>query len=643
VRKVRINGSPHRRMAAILAADVVGFSRMMEVNEAGTLSGLRACRRELINPAVQGYGGRVVKETGDGVLAEFPSVVNAVWAAIRIQLGSAKLCASPPITLRVGINLGDVIVEKGDLFGDGVNVAARLEAMAEPGGICISGAVFEQIHGKVPHEFTPLGEQRLKNIRRAVEVYALNPDMIASGGEPPPLNKPVFGKVGQRIALVGLVVATLVAVAAVIFVSRPAHDPSIGGIQTNPAAIAENSNAQRPPFSIVVLPFTNLSGDPSQEDFVDGLTEDLTTDLSRIAGSLVIARNTAFMYKGKPVDVKAIGRELSVRYVLEGSARRTGDMVRVNAQLIDTQSGLHLWAERFDENVRGLFELGDRISSRIARSLDLQLVEAESRRTIKDADPEAADLAMRGWAMLNRPRSPANTLGSADLFQQALQLDPDNMRAGLGLARASYFITTQRLVDNPALLLDRAETLARRAVALEPSSGLAHNVLSDVLVGKKRLEEAVAEMRKAVELNRNDAGAWGSIGYQLMLLGRFEEAFEPLQHAIQISPRDPSLWVWRMWTGLRAVALGDLEEGLRWVRSAAQTNSQVYPLYLYYTGVAGLAGTQEEARAALDVMRRLRPEVNLARVRAETPSDNPRYLELRDRIIDGLKRAGLPE
>jgi TolB-like protein len=545
----------------------------MERDEAGALARLRTCRRELIDPTVRAHSGRIVKGTGDGVLAEFASVVDAVQAAIHIQAGAAADPAGA-IVFRIGVNVGDVVVENGDIFGDGVNVAARLESLAEPGGICISGAALDQIRGKVLHEFKPLGSHQLKNIARPVEVFGLTRDMIVALG-PAGVRTgadPLLVRRGRRVA-VGAALAAALAVAGLAAVSlrAPATGPGptveasgesvsrapapvaqapavqapsaqgpgvqvAGGPESAQAVMggtgaskspAEQRPSSPPPLSIVVLPFSNFSGDPAQDYFVDGLTEDLTTDLSRIDGSLVIARNTAFTYKGKAVDVKAVGRELGVRYVLEGSVRRTGDTVRINVQLIDSETGLHVWAERFDHDVGDLLELGDRIASRIARSLDLQLVEAESRRGAARANPDATDLAMRGWALINRARSRENTMGAADLFQQALAIDPDNVRAGLGLARASYFMTTQRLVDQPTLLLERAETLARRAVALAPSSGLAHNVLSDVLTGKKQLDDALVAMRKAVEINRNDAGAWGSIGYLTAMTGRFEKRRSP--------------------------------------------------------------------------------------------------------------------
>ena len=339
---------PVRRLTAILAADVVGYSRLMGADEEGTHERLKAHLTELINPKIGEHRGRIVKNTGDGFLAEFPSVVDAVRCAIEVQRGMAERNADTPpekrIEFRVGINLGDVIVEEHDIFGDGVNVAARLEALAEPGGICVSRMVRDNVRDKLDYAFEDLGAHQVKSIARPVRVYALRP-------EPAPA----------------------LTVSAAI-----------------PRAVAA------PRLSIVVLPFANLSDDREQQYFADGITEDVTTDLSRIAGMLVISRNTAFTYQGKRVDTKQIGRELNVRYVLEGSVRRSGSQVRINAQLIDAETDAHLWAERFDRGIGGLFALQNEITARIAIVLNIELVTAEAARSIEH--PNALDFTLQGRA-----------------------------------------------------------------------------------------------------------------------------------------------------------------------------------------------------------------------------------------------------
>src|ERR1700730_10558521 len=345
-----------RRLAAILAADVAGYSRLMGADEEGTHERLKAHRREFVDPKIGEYSGRIVKTTGDGMLAEFPSVVDAVRCAAELQRAMIDREAGMPedrrIRFRIGINLGDIIVDSDDIFGDGVNVAARLEALAEPGGICISRTVREQIRDKLPYALDDLGEQSVKNIARPVRVYALRPSAIAD---------------------------------------LPAS--------SGPLATSISQPAFAPRMSIVVLPFANLSDDREQQYFADGITEDLTTDLSRLADMFVISRNTAFTYRNKPIDTKQIGRELCVRYVLEGSVRRSGNRVRVNAQLIDAATDAHLWAERFDSDTVDLFALQNEITSRIGNALNLELIRAEAARPT--ADPDALDYILRGRAVWN--------------------------------------------------------------------------------------------------------------------------------------------------------------------------------------------------------------------------------------------------
>ena len=376
-----------RKLSAILAADVAGYSRLMHNDEEATHAKLTALLTDAVDPAIAEHGGRIVKNTGDGFLAEFPSAVEAVRAAVQFQTRIQELTVGDAedrrIAFRVGVNIGDVIVEPHDIFGDGVNIAARLESIAEPGGICISSSAYDQVRGKVGVEFADLGEQNLKNIARPVRAYAVVRD--------------------------GLSPAT----------------------QAERAGQAASS---APRLSIVVLPFANLGGDPEQDYFVDGVTESLTTDLSRISGSFVIGRNTAFTYKGKAVDVKQIGRELNVRYVLEGSVQRGGNRLRVNVQLIDAETGNHLWAERFDKPVADLFDMQDEIVSRLANTLNAQLIEAEARRAERSLHPDAMDLYFQGMAWFNKGLTPEYMAQARGFFERALALDPSNIEALVGMA-----------------------------------------------------------------------------------------------------------------------------------------------------------------------------------------------------------------
>ena len=388
-----------RRLAAILAADVAGYSRLMHSDEEPTHAKLSALLLEAVNPAIAEHGGRIVKNTGDGFLAEFPSAVEAVRAAMLFQTRTHELTIGDAedrrLRFRVGINIGDVIVEPQDIFGDGVNIAARLESIAEPGGICISASAYEQVIGKVAIEFTDLGVQSLKNIARPVRAYAMVPK--GSGG------------------------AT-----------------RAGG--------ATPSSLSTPRLSIVVLPFANIGGDPEQDYFADGVTESLTTDLSRISGSFVIGRHTAFTFKGKAVDLKQIGRELNVRYVLEGSVQRGANRLRVNVQLIDAETGNHLWAERFDKPVADLFDMQDEIVSRLANTLDAQLIAAEARRAERSLHPNSMDLFFQGRACWNKGFAPEYMTQARDFFERSLALDPRQYRRD-GLCGGRPYRSWRRVSD----------------------------------------------------------------------------------------------------------------------------------------------------------------------------------------------------
>jgi len=408
-----------RRLAAILAADVVGYSRLMHHDEEATHAKLTALLADGVAHAISKHGGRIVKNTGDGFLAEFPSAVEAVRAAVQFQTRIRKLtvadAADGRIGFRIGINVGDVIVEPHDVFGDGVNIAARLESIAEPGGICISSSAYDHVRGKVGVEFADLGVQGLKNIALPVRAYAVVLDGPSSTTEP------------QRAKL-----------------DRPSP----------------------PRLSIVVLPFANLSGDPEQDYFVDGVTDSLTTDLSRISGSFVIGRHTAFTYKGKAVDLKKVGRELNVRYVLEGSVQRSGKRLRVNVQLIDAATENHLWAERFDKPVADLFDMQDEIVARLANTLNVEMIAAEARRAEHSANPDAMDLNFQGYAWSYR--GVEHMSEARGFFERALAIDHGNIGALVGLAIVDLTIGASLLADNRAAYLLAAEANAIKALSLAP-------------------------------------------------------------------------------------------------------------------------------------------------------------------------------
>jgi adenylate cyclase len=436
--------SETRKLAAILVADVVGYSRLAGADEDRTLARLRGLRSDLIDPAIVAHHGRIVKRTGDGSIIEFRSVVDAVRCAIEVQNGLIERNVGVPperrIEFRVGIHLGDVVEESdGDLMGDGVNIAARLEGVAKPGSICLSEDAYRQVRQRLDIKVSDLGLTQLKNIAEPVHVYSLEVGQPAQakpllsatpvpGLRPGDQAKALSPK--QRLGFASLAAA----IAALLLLAVAGGWYVLNGRAPKPAEAAH--------LSIVVLPFANLSGDPAQDYFADGVTENLTTELSRIRGSFVIARNTAFTYKGRNVDAKAIGKELGVRYVLEGSVQRDRNRVRVNAQLIDTESGAHLWADRFEEDIADLFKLQDQVVARLGNALGFELVKAEAERGARSTSPDAIDLTMRGRGLVeqNRLRPSKDTLNAARaLFAQALQIDPNDADALAGEAACYDF------------------------------------------------------------------------------------------------------------------------------------------------------------------------------------------------------------
>ena len=496
-----------RKLAAILAADVVGFSRLTGSDEERTLARLRALRSDLFDPTIALHHGRVVKRTGDGVLIEFRSVVDAVRCAIEVQNGMAERNAGLPtdrrIEFRVGIHLGDVVEESdGDLMGDGVNIAARLESIAKPGSICLSEDAYRQVKSRLDLAVSDLGAIQLKNIAEPVRVYSLE---VGKAAQAKP-TKSALPNQRSIFVLLGAIVA-LIAIAGGAWYFLGANRPAT--VTSNaPAARAEAAH-----LSIVVLPFTNLSGDPSQDYFADGITENLTTDLSRIRNSFVIARNTAFTFKSKNIDTREISKELGVRYVLEGSVQRDQNRVRVNVQLIDGETGAHLWADRFEESITDLFKLQDQVVARLANTLGYELVRAEAQRSTHSTNPDAIDLTMRGWAALwqQQVTKQSNT-AARDYFERAIKIDPQNADAMVGLAyargRASFYGWSTPAEDAPAAQLD----LVTKATAIDPGYALAYYVKSFTLFLTKRPSEALEAAQTAVALDPNAAYGYYAMG-----------------------------------------------------------------------------------------------------------------------------------
>jgi len=584
-----------RKLAAILAADVVGFSRLASADEERTLARLRALRSDLIDPTIAVHNGRVVKRTGDGFLIEFRSVVDAVRCAIEVQNGMVERNAGLPperrIEFRVGIHLGDVVEESdGDLMGDGVNIASRLEGIADPGGICLSEDAYRQVRDRLKEEFVDLGEKALKNIARPVQVYAVE---------------------------------------------------SASTVQASAPHASALEKAGPPRLSIVVLPFANLGGDPEQEYFVDGVTESLTTDLARISGSFVIGRNTAFTYKGKHVDLKQIGRELNVRYALEGSVQRSGNRLRVNVQLIDAETGAHLWAERFDKAVADLFDMQDEIVARLASQLGTQLIAVEARRAEQVPHPDSMDFYFLGMACANKGWTPEHMTQASRCFERALASDPSNVDAMVGAAFADYVRGSASLPDDRAALLTRAEATLNNALSLAPEHALAHFGLARVQAQTNRALQAIAECERALQLDRNLAGAHTIIGVAKWFISRGEETEAHINEALRLSPRDTNAYVWLAIAGAAKLWTGKDEEAITLLRRAIETNRN-YPFAHFWLG-ATLAnvGRTEEARAAIQAGLALDPSFTAARHVAQ--SDNPIFLAQRARVLDGMRRAGVPE
>jgi TolB-like protein/class 3 adenylate cyclase len=583
-------------LAAILAADVAGYSRLMHHDEEATHAKVTALLADAVEPAIAEHGGRIVKNTGDGFLAEFLSPVQAVRAAVQFQTRIKELMISEVedrrIAFRVGVNIGDVIVEPRDIFGDGVNIAARLESIAEPGGICLSSAAYDQLRGKVRVVFADLGEQTLKNIELPVRAYAVVWD------DP---------------------------------------DPTRQAERAKPSALSP------PRLSIVVLPFTNLSGDPEQDYFVDGVTENLTTDLSRISGSFVIGRHTAFTYKSKAVDLKQIGRELNVRYALEGSVQRGGNRLRINVKLVDAGTGNHLWAERFDKPMADLFDMQDEIVARLANELNAQLVKAEARRAERSLHPDAMDLYFQGRAWVNKGLTPEYMAQARGFFERALVLDPGNVQALVGMATVDTASAASHMVDDREACLAVAETTLIKALSLAPQHARAHLWLGNVRLLTNRAAQGISECERALALNRNLAAAHSAIGAAKLLIGRGAETETHIREALRLSPKDDGTYRWLYFVGAAKLHLGSDAEAMAWIRRSLEANRNYPVAHFHLAAALALLGKLNEARATVKDGLALDPYFTCRRFLANPMSDNPTFLAAEKRIAEGMRMAGVPE
>jgi TolB-like protein/class 3 adenylate cyclase/Flp pilus assembly protein TadD len=588
-----------RRLAAILAADVAGYSRLMGDDEEGTLAALHTVRRELADPKIAEHRGRIVKTTGDGLLAEFASVVDAVRCAVEVQREmSARNAAAPAerrIEFRMGINVGDIIIEDGDIFGDGVNIAARLEALAEPGGICLSAAAHEQVRDRLEIAFDDLGEQQVKNITRPVRVFAVRGGPRASG-------------------------------------------PHAGGtpaVQPTPLPLPDKP-------SLAVLPFQNLTGDAEQEYFVDGMVEEITTAIARLPWLFVIARNSAFTYKGKPVDVKQVARELGVRYVLEGSVRKAGNRVRITGQLIDTATGAHIWADRFDGPLDDIFALQDQVASSVAGAIEPKLRQSEIERASRKptANLTAYDLYLRALAQSYR----FTEEGAAEavvLARQALAIDPSYAPAAAMVASCRAL---QRFQGWGALSHeDIAEAIRLARQALEAERDDADTICQAAatlfrLTGEAAL--AAGALDRALALNPNAAHAWMIRGHIHALRNQPEAAIEAVERARRLSPFDPYSFFYAVNIAIAHLAARRFEQAIEWADRALHERPRlVGAMRLKAVALAHL-GRLDEARVELGRALAIDPKLTIAGFRAYAHFMTPEVLELH---VTGLRLAGLPE
>jgi adenylate cyclase len=579
-----------RRLAAILAADVVGYSRLMGADEEGTLAALKFLRRELADPKIKEHRGRIVKTTGDGLLVEFPSVVDAVRCAVEVQWEMAERNAGVPeeqrIQFRIGINLGDIIKDGRDIHGDGVNIAARLEALAEPGGICVNRVVRDQVRDKLDFAFEDAGEQRVKNIARPLRVYHVRPGQVA----------------GEAMS-----------------VAQP------------PLALPDKP-------SVAVLPFTNMSGDSEQEFVSDGIAEDVITALSRYPSLFVIARNSSFTYKGRAVDVKQVGRELGVRYVLEGSVRKAGNRIRVTAQLVEAGTGNHVWADRYDRDLADIFAVQDEITEAVTIAIAPAIADAELQRAVRKP-PDSLD----AWAAYQRglwhlsEANPDDNAIAQRFFQQAIDLDSTfaGGYSGLALAQLQAAAVYQKLGLLEAQ--SSAETLARRAVALDGADAEARSCLGWALQARGELQGALTEIERALGMSPNLAVAHGQRGATLIFAGRPKEGLAAVQTSIRLDPRDPFSAIRLLHIACGLYFSREYEEAIEAAKQLIRSYPDFPMIYRWPAAALGQLGRTAEAKEALQKAISLAPAAFDMYVRKRVPWFRP---EDHAHLVEGLRKAG---
>jgi adenylate cyclase len=630
--------SETRKLAAILVSDVVGYSRLAGADEDRILARLRALRSDLIDPIISVHHGHIIKRTGDGSIIEFRSVVDAVRCALEVQTGMVERNAGLPpekrIEFRIGIHLGDVVEEAdGDLMGDGVNVAARLEGICEPGGVCLSEDAYRQVKSRLELQVADLGPQSLKNIAEPVRAYLLRQGAPATQKLPE-------AKTRTRGVWARWPALALVLLAAGAFAWRAGYAPRFL------AASTDDKLANAPHLSIVVLPFENLSGDKEQDFFADAITDDLTTDLSHLQDSFVISRGTAFTYKGKPVDAKEVGKDLGVRYLLEGSVRRVGETITINAQLSSTETGAHVWADRFEGERSKLGELQVEAVSRLANSLGLELVKVEALRAMREqpGDPDAVDLAMQAEDKYNVPDSKVTLNEAVALAERALALDPQNVRALYVLAGALVERMFDHWSDDPAGDIARAEKTIDAALALQPDNSWVHHVKGHVYAAKRQWRPSITEDETAIALDPNNAGAYAIAGFRKIFLGRAEDGFAGVETALRLSPLDRgSVGWWQFYMCDLHAMLAQWEQAIPWCEKSIAGAPQVWYPYALLASANAWAGHDKEAKEAAAQLQRVYPTFTVQTSVGLNFSDDPTYNAQIQRIREGYRKAGIPE
>ncbi len=627
-----------RRLTAILAADMVGYSRLMAADEAGTLARQRAHRTELFDPKIAEYSGRVVKTTGDGMLVEFPSVVDSLRCAVTIQLAMQEREAAEAeencIAYRIGINLGDIIVEDDDIYGDGVNVAARLEALAEPGGVFVSRTVVDHVRGRVSSGFDDLGEQRVKNIPEPVHVFRVVMVPEEAGEAVVEVGSPMWWKrPAAVIAVTGIVLGV---VGFGIFEWQP-WKPDV-----EPASIEKVAVTLLDKPSIAVLPFANMSDDPSQEYFSDGITEDIMTGLSRFGFFFVISRNSTFAYKDKSVNVKDVAHDLGSQYVLEGSVRKSGDRIRITAQLIDAIADKHVWAEKYDRKLEDVFQVQDEITQSIVTSVAPEYLSAELRRAQRKEEPnlDAWDAFMRGYWHHMRFTKDDNAIAQG-LLRKAIDLDSRQANYHALLAVTHLIAGLYGWSESKDASYREALEIAERGLALDDQDSQVIRSVGLVHFFSKNHEVALGYYERAVAANPNEAENRALLGAALGVAGDYEAALEQFEMALRLSPRDVHVATWYNYMGVAAFVAGRHEEAADWARKTADANPQFPAGHRTLAASYGNLGRLAEAEAARERLQELLPHLTIAQLRESLPYfKNSDDLE---RYLDGLRKAGLPE